>query len=142
MPSGFHARLNVASTLNFAYTAQAKEEVPWPNSLQKDEEFLLMADNRLDRRLIEGILTDRDATIQEIREKYDVSEAGVLRRASELGLMRQCCVTRKALQRTSQETPRQRNSVAIKWPRAAVYRAIGSFSQPAQATGSAVVAEG
>ena len=34
----------------------------------KDEEFLLMADNRLDRRLIEGILTDRDATIQEIRE--------------------------------------------------------------------------
>ena len=52
----------------------------------KDEEFLLMADNRLDRRLIEGILTDRDATIQEIREKYDVSEAGVLRRASELGL--------------------------------------------------------
>ena len=52
----------------------------------KDEEFLLLTDNRLDRRLIEGILTDRDATIQEIREKYDVSEAGVLRRASELGL--------------------------------------------------------
>ena len=51
----------------------------------KDEEFLLMADNRLDRRLIEGILTDRDATIQEIREKDDVTEAGVLRRASDLG---------------------------------------------------------
>ena len=53
----------------------------------KDEEFLLMADNRLDRRLIEGILTDRAMQrSKKSREKYDVSEAGVLRRASELGL--------------------------------------------------------
>ena len=52
----------------------------------KDEEFLTLEDNRLDKRLIEGILTDRDSTIQSIREQYDVSEAGVLRRASELGL--------------------------------------------------------
>ena len=52
----------------------------------KDEEFLLLEDNKLDRRLLEGILTDEDSTIQMIREQYDVSEAGVLRRASELGL--------------------------------------------------------
>ena len=108
----------------------------------KDEEFLLMADNRLDRRLIEGILTDRDATIQEIREKYDVSEAGVLRRASELGLSEAMLRHAKGVAADLSGDPTTKRLGRHQMAARSVCRAIGSFSQPAQAIGSAVVAEG
>ena len=51
-----------------------------------DDKFHAREDSRLDRRIIEGMLTDRESLMAAMQTEHGASEAAVLRRAAELGL--------------------------------------------------------